>query len=66
MAIIPKFMCQSSEDDVDASESFMSGWSCFSEPGCISSNNAFMKLGLFVLINTTADQSDYLWYSLRY
>ena len=66
MAIIPKFVRQSSEDDVDASEAFLSGWSWFNEPVGISSNNAFMKLGLLEQINTTADQSDYLWYSLRY
>nr|AYP70923.1 beta-galactosidase 3 [Actinidia deliciosa] len=65
VAIIPKFIRQSSEDDVDASEAFLSGWSWFNEPVGISSNNAFMKLGLFEQINTTADQSDYLWYSLR-
>ncbi|GFZ13150.1 beta-galactosidase 8 [Actinidia rufa] len=65
VAIIPKFMHQSSEDDVDASEAFLSGWSWFNEPVGISSNNAFMKLGLLEQINTTADQSDYLWYSLR-
>jgi hypothetical protein len=63
-ATIPKFVRQSSSDAVDASEAFLSGWSWFNEPVGISSNNAVMKPGLLEQINTTADKSDYLWYSL--
>ncbi|KAF5930961.1 hypothetical protein HYC85_031834 [Camellia sinensis] len=61
---IPKFIGQSSNDDVTTSEAFLSGWSWFNEPVGISSKNAFTKLGLAEQINTTADLSDYLWYSL--
>ncbi|KAL7201941.1 hypothetical protein ACSBR1_033602 [Camellia fascicularis] len=61
---IPKFVRQSSNDDVTTSEAFLSGWSWFNEPVGISSKNAFTKLGLAEQINTTADLSDYLWYSL--
>ncbi|KZV34570.1 Beta-galactosidase 8 isoform 1 [Dorcoceras hygrometricum] len=43
----------------------LSGWSWFREPVGISSNKAFELLGLMEQINTTADKSDYLWYSLR-
>ncbi|CAL5436193.1 unnamed protein product [Camellia sinensis] len=39
-------------------------WSWFNEPVGISSNNAFMQLGLVEQINTTAYKSDYLMYSL--
>ncbi|XP_073312122.1 beta-galactosidase 8-like [Primulina huaijiensis] len=42
----------------------LSGWSWFREPVGMSSNNAFELLGLMEQINTTADKSDYLWYSL--
>ncbi|XP_022970625.1 beta-galactosidase 8-like [Cucurbita maxima] len=50
--------------DVSASEAFDSGWSWIEEPVGISKNNSFAKLGLSEQINTTADKSDYLWYSL--
>nr|AJQ19480.1 beta-galactosidase [Diospyros kaki] len=60
-ATVLKFMTQPSNDDADASKA---GWSWFNEPIGISSHNAFMKLGLLEQINTTADKSDYLWYSL--
>lgn len=66
MATIPEFVPQSSIDDVNPSEALSSGWSWFNEPVGISSENAFTKLGLLEQINTTSDQSDYLWYSLRY
>ncbi|PSR89976.1 Beta-galactosidase [Actinidia chinensis var. chinensis] len=64
VATIPQFMRQSSNDDVNAFEEFSSGWSWFHEPVGISSKNAFQKRGLLEQINTTADKSDYLWYSL--
>ncbi|XP_010253630.1 PREDICTED: beta-galactosidase 8 [Nelumbo nucifera] len=59
-----RFEPQTSKDTVDSSEAFQSGWSWFNEPVGISRSNAFMKLGLLEQINTTADVSDYLWYSL--
>ncbi|KAL2328626.1 hypothetical protein Fmac_022053 [Flemingia macrophylla] len=41
-----------------------SGWSWISEPIGISKDDSFSKFGLREQINTTADRSDYLWYSL--
>ncbi|KAH7838837.1 hypothetical protein Vadar_031780 [Vaccinium darrowii] len=64
VATIPEFVPQSSIDNVDPLSAFSSGWSWFNEPVGISSENAFTKLGLLEQINTTSDQSDYLWYSL--
>ncbi|GER57705.1 beta-galactosidase [Striga asiatica] len=43
-----------------------SGWSWINEPVGISSYKAFSRAGLLEQINTTADQSDYLWYSLSF
>lgn len=65
MSAIQKFVHQSSEDDAAATDAF-SGWNWINEPVGISSKTAFTKPGLLEQINTTADQSDYLWYSLRY
>ena len=65
MSTVTKFVHQSSEDGATETDAF-SGWSWIYEPVGISSNNAFTKPGLLEQINTTADQSDYLWYSLRY
>ncbi|XXG74073.1 hypothetical protein AAC387_Pa07g2886 [Persea americana] len=39
-------------------------WSWVSEPVGISKSDAFKKSGLLEQINTTADASDYLWYSI--
>ncbi|EYU36194.1 hypothetical protein MIMGU_mgv1a001958mg [Erythranthe guttata] len=44
-------------------DELVSVWSWIDEPVGISSSSAFTKLGLLEQINTTADQSDYLWYS---
>lgn len=66
MATISKFLSQPLNEDITASDSLFSGWSWIKEPVGISSDSAFTKLGLLEQINTTADQSDYLWYSLRY
>lgn len=66
MATVPRFISQSLKDDVSSSEAFKSDWSWVSEPVGISNNNAFTKPGLLEQINTTADRSDYMWYSLRY
>lgn len=62
----PSFSNQPLKVDVSASEAFDSGWSWIDEPVGISKDNSFAKLGLSEQINTTADKSDYLWYSLRY
>ncbi|MED6122028.1 Beta-galactosidase 8 [Stylosanthes scabra] len=51
------FASQSLEDS-------SSGWSWISEPIGISKKDSFSKFGLVEQINTTADKSDYLWYSL--
>lgn len=40
-----------------------SGWSWYKEPVGISSSNAVVLTGLVEQINTTADKTDYLWYS---
>lgn len=63
---MPRFMQQFLRNDIDSSDGFQSVWSWVDEPVGISKNNAFNKLGLLEQINTTADKSDYLWYSLRY
>ncbi|PKA55078.1 Beta-galactosidase 8 [Apostasia shenzhenica] len=48
----------------DASNAFQSDWKFVNEPVGISKSNAFGKTGLLEQINTTADSSDYLWYSI--
>lgn len=63
MSTISKFVTQSTE--ADGSGASLSGWTWVNEPVGISSDNAFTKMGLMEQINTTADKSDYLWYSLR-
>ncbi|XP_019177910.1 PREDICTED: beta-galactosidase 8-like isoform X2 [Ipomoea nil] len=62
VATIPRFVSQSSK--ADTSGASLSGWSWVNEPVGISSDKAFTKDGLVEQINTTADASDYLWYSL--
>ncbi|XP_051120653.1 beta-galactosidase 8-like isoform X2 [Andrographis paniculata] len=69
VATVSKFVRQLSRDDsaaaaAAAADAFISGWSWIYEPIGISSNGAFAKRELLEQINTTADQSDYLWYSL--
>ncbi|XP_030503586.2 beta-galactosidase 8 isoform X1 [Cannabis sativa] len=64
MAMIPSFTRQSLIADVDESLSLGSAWSWIKEPVGITKDDAFTKPGLLEQINTTADQSDYLWYSL--
>lgn len=44
----------------------VSGWSYAIEPVGITKDNALTKPGLMEQINTTADASDFLWYSTRY
>ncbi|KAG8655274.1 hypothetical protein MANES_04G022500v8 [Manihot esculenta] len=64
MTVIPSFTRQSLVGDVASSKALSSGWSWINEPVGISKKDAFVKPGLFEQINTTADKSDYLWYSL--
>lgn len=62
--MVPSFIHQSLNSNVDSSEAIGSDWSWINEPVGISLDSAFVKLGLLEQINTTADKSDYLWYSL--
>ncbi|XP_038705830.1 beta-galactosidase 8 [Tripterygium wilfordii] len=64
VAVIPSFIRQSQKDDANSAEEFTSGWSWINEPVGISKDDAFVKPGLLEQINTTADKSDYLWYSI--
>ncbi|CAN1249622.1 Beta-galactosidase 8 [Linum perenne] len=57
ITVVPSFTRTSIKDA-------SSGWSWIDEPVGITKDNAFTKPGLQEQINTTADQSDYLWYSL--
>ncbi|CAI8606283.1 unnamed protein product [Vicia faba] len=61
---ISSFATESVKEEVDSLGSSSSGWSWISEPVDISKDDAFTKSGLLEQINTTADRSDYLWYSL--
>lgn len=64
--MIPSFTRQSIIADVQSTEAVGSGWSWINEPVGISKDDAFTRKGLLEQINTTADKSDYLWYSTRY
>ncbi|KAJ4726013.1 Beta-galactosidase [Melia azedarach] len=64
LTVMPSFMRQFLQVLADSSEVVGSSWSYINEPVGISKNDAFTKPGLLEQINTTADQSDYLWYSL--
>lgn len=66
VTLVPSFSRQSLQVAADSSDAIGSGWSYINEPVGISKDDAFTKPGLLEQINTTADQSDYLWYSLRY
>lgn len=66
MSMIPTFVHESLSEVVDSSSTVNADWSWVNEPVGISKDDSFMKLGLLEQINTTADKSDYLWYSLRY
>ncbi|KAF3512908.1 hypothetical protein F2Q69_00002410 [Brassica cretica] len=59
------FARQALKPNADSSEELGSKWSYIKEPIGISKADAFVKPGLLEQINTTADESDYLWYSLR-
>ena len=56
---------QHSDQPFDSSKASQSDWSFAIEPVGISKSDAFTKSGLLEQINTTADVSDYLWYSIR-
>lgn len=64
VTMVPSFSRQSLQVAADSSDAIGSGWSYINEPVGISKDDAFTKPGLLEQINTTADQSDYLWYSL--
>ncbi|KAI6669370.1 hypothetical protein NL676_004255 [Syzygium grande] len=64
MSMIPTFVHESLSEVVDSSSTVNADWSWVNEPVGISKDDSFMKLGLLEQINTTADKSDYLWYSL--
>ena len=66
MATVPTFVRHSLGDEITSSKALGSGWTSIKEPVGISSKSAFTKSGLLEQINTTADKSDYMWYSLRY
>nr|XP_010910537.1 LOW QUALITY PROTEIN: beta-galactosidase 6-like [Elaeis guineensis] len=55
---------QDSDQPIDSSKASQSDWSFAIEPVGISKSDAFTKSGLLEQINTTADVSDYLWYSI--
>ncbi|KAF7805571.1 beta-galactosidase 8 [Senna tora] len=61
---ISSFTREPLKEDGDSLDGSSSGWSWISEPVGISKADAFTKVGLLEQINTTADRSDYLWYSL--
>lgn len=65
MTVVPSFTRQSLKVNDDSSDAPQSDWSYINEPVGISKKDAFSKVGLLEQINTTADKSDYLWYSLR-
>ncbi|XP_058757536.1 beta-galactosidase 8-like [Vicia villosa] len=60
---ISSFATESLKEEAESLDSSSSGWSWISEPVGISKDDAFTKSGLLEQINTTADKSDYLWYS---
>ncbi|XP_068646886.1 beta-galactosidase 8-like [Aristolochia californica] len=61
-----KSLKSSSQNIAGSSEVFQSGWSWVIEPVGISKSDSFTKSRLLEQINTTADVSDYLWYSISY
>ncbi|GAU12955.1 hypothetical protein TSUD_97660 [Trifolium subterraneum] len=65
-SMISSFATESLKEEVDSLDGSSSGWSWISEPVGISKADAFSKPGLLEQINTTADRSDYLWYSLSF
>ncbi|KAL3653064.1 Beta-galactosidase 8 [Castilleja foliolosa] len=66
VSTIANFVRQPWKSVTTATNEPLSSWSWISEPVGISSDIAFTKPGLLEQINTTADRSDYLWYSLSF
>ena len=64
--MISSFTTESLKEEVGSLDDSGSGWSWISEPIDISKAHSFSKFWLLEQINTTADRSDYLWYSSRY
>ncbi|KAH1224976.1 Beta-galactosidase 8 [Glycine max] len=62
-SMISSFTTESLKD-VGSLDDSGSRWSWISEPIGISKADSFSTFGLLEQINTTADRSDYLWYSL--
>uniref|UniRef100_A0A453IH40 beta-galactosidase n=1 Tax=Aegilops tauschii subsp. strangulata TaxID=200361 RepID=A0A453IH40_AEGTS len=60
------FSTQASDGSSVEAELASSTWSYAVEPVGITKENAMTKPGLMEQINTTADASDFLWYSTRY
>ncbi|CAL9155385.1 unnamed protein product [Musa hybrid cultivar] len=58
-----KTYSQASDQPINSSEISESSWTFIKEPVGITKSSAFTKVGLLEQINTTADASDYLWYS---
>ncbi|TVU47699.1 hypothetical protein EJB05_07306, partial [Eragrostis curvula] len=54
---------EASDDSFVTPELAVSGWSYAIEPVGITKDNSLTKPGLMEQINTTADASDFLWYS---
>ncbi|ESW04192.1 hypothetical protein PHAVU_011G074300 [Phaseolus vulgaris] len=63
VSMISSFTTESLKEEISSSDNSSSGWSWISEPIGISKADSFSKFGLVEQINTTADTSDYLWYS---
>ncbi|KAJ8432740.1 hypothetical protein Cgig2_015658 [Carnegiea gigantea] len=64
VSTLPKFVRRTLKYNVDTSGGLQLAWSSFIEPVGMSKSSAFVKHGLLEQINTTADKSDYLWYSI--
>ncbi|KAH1220434.1 Beta-galactosidase 8 [Glycine max] len=62
-SMISSFTTESLKEEVGSLDDSGSGWSWISEPIGISKAHSFSKFWLLEQINTTADRSDYLWYS---
>ncbi|KAK7312559.1 hypothetical protein VNO77_36500 [Canavalia gladiata] len=63
-SMISSFKTESLKEEVGSLKDPGPGWSWISEPIGISKDDSFSKYGLLEQINTTADRSDYLWYSM--
>lgn len=64
--MIRKFKREPLREDINSVEGSIVRWGWISEPVGVSIPDAFTRSGLMEQISTTADRSDYLWYSIRY